>query len=169
MVDLRRRGLLRGRPRNVEAQQRMPWQVNEQQFTDQCSRCLACLDKCPAQIISRGDGGFPTVDFQRGECTFCQACVEVCPEPVFRPTDEPAWQQQAVVADNCLTEQGVMCRSCEDNCEPQAISFPLRRTDKPRGGLPSPVIDIDSCTGCGGCVNSCPAQAIKIEPSPKAQ
>lgn len=168
MVDLRRRGLLRGRTRDVKPQQRMPWQVDEQQFTDQCSRCLACLDKCPEKIISQGDGGFPTIDFQRGECTFCQACVKACPEAVFRSTDEPAWQQHAVVADSCLTQQGVMCRSCEDSCEPQAISFPLRRSDRSHGVLASPVIATDSCTGCGGCVSSCPSLAIKIEPSAKA-
>lgn len=157
MVDLSRRQLLRGRVRQVTPQQRMPWQVAEVEFTRQCSRCEACIRACPEQIVVKGDGGFPTVDFTRGECTYCQACVKACPEPVFRPVTEEPWQQQAQVAESCLAQQGVMCRSCQDICEPEAIRFPPRR-----GVAAAPEIDTDLCNGCGGCVSVCPSRAIAI-------
>jgi len=157
MVDLNRRGLFRGRVRPVAAEQRMPWQVAEAAFTSQCSRCEACISACPEQIVSKGDGGFPRIDFRQGECTFCQACVDACPEPVFRPVSESPWQQQAVVSEACLNPQGVMCRSCQDSCEPEAILFLPRRSV-----TAAPQIDSDLCSGCGACVSVCPSQAIRI-------
>lgn len=157
MVDPARRGLLRGRVRQVQPEQRMPWQVAEDVFTQKCSRCQACIEACPAQIVVTGDGGFPAVDFSRGECTFCQHCVRACPEPVFRPVSEAPWQQLARISAACLNGQGVMCRSCQDICEPEAILFPPRRSTSA-----APLIDSDLCNGCGGCVSVCPSQAIHI-------
>jgi len=162
MVDLSRRQLFRGRVRAITPQQRMPWQVEEALFTDRCTRCEACIKACPEQIVVSGEGGFPTVDFRRGECTFCQACVEACPEPVFRKVTEQPWQQQAQIAESCLTQQGVMCRSCEDMCEPQAILFPPRRA-----AIAQPEIDTDLCNGCGACVSVCPSHAIAIVQEPR--
>jgi len=157
MVDHSRRQLFRGRVTAVTPQQRMPWQVDEAHFIDHCSRCEACIQACPEQIVVKGDGGFPTLDFQRGECTFCQACVSACPQPVFRPVTEPAWQQSAALKAGCLAEQGVMCRGCQDSCEPEAIVFPPRRA-----AISQPEIHTDLCTGCGACVSVCPSNAIAI-------
>jgi ferredoxin-type protein NapF len=70
MVDASRRGFFRGRPR-PKAEIRPPWALAESLFTDCCTRCNDCIDACPEQIIVIGDGGYPTIDFKRGECTFC--------------------------------------------------------------------------------------------------
>ena len=85
-----RRALLRGDPTPTEPPLRPPWSVAEDIFTDVCTRCGECLAACPEKILIRGDGGFPGVDFQRGECTFCRACVDACPEPAFLDTAEHA-------------------------------------------------------------------------------
>ena len=66
MVDASRRGFLRGRPR-PRAEIRPPWALTEPAFSARCTRCGDCLTACPQKILVAGDGGFPTVDFARGE------------------------------------------------------------------------------------------------------
>ena len=70
-----------------------------------------------------GEGGFPVVDFQRGECTFCTRCVTVCKAPLFRPTTESPWYYKAHIEANCLANGQVFCQRCQDSCEPNAIRF----------------------------------------------
>lgn len=71
MVDLSRRGFLRGRVR-PKAEIRPPWALPESEFVDRCTRCNDCLKACPQGILVPGDGAYPTVEFSRGECTFCE-------------------------------------------------------------------------------------------------
>ena len=54
----------------------MPWAVAE--FTAACERCDDCIKACEESVLVAGDGGYPTVDFDRGGCTFCGACVRAC-------------------------------------------------------------------------------------------
>lgn len=111
------------------------------------------------QILKRGAGGFPEVDFSlgRGECSFCQACVNACEANVFRDVREPAWQHKVAIQAGCLPQLGVECRSCEDSCESRAIRF-----QRQLGGISSPQIVADNCNGCGACLSTCPTQAVQI-------
>ncbi|MGF1685987.1 ferredoxin-type protein NapF [Photobacterium japonica] len=136
---------------------RLPWVVDEDTFTDHCTRCNQCVSHCETQIITKGDGGFPTVDFQRGECTFCYRCADACPEPLFRPQAESPWDMVAAISTECLAQKNVECRSCGDMCETQAIGFKLQV-----GGVATPIIEADACTGCGACVAVCPTSAITL-------
>ena len=157
MVDTGRRGFLRGRSK-AAAPIRPPWALAEAAFLAACSRCGDCLPACPPAILVAGDGGYPTVDFARGECTFCRACNQACPTPALgRPADEAPWQLTLSVADGCLPRHGVECRACHDNCPESAIRF------RPRQGGPAlPDIDAGACTGCGACVAPCPVNAIAL-------
>ncbi|WP_459778025.1 ferredoxin-type protein NapF [Photobacterium sp. R1] len=155
MADLARRFWLRRG--NAPQAPRLPWMTEDKVFTEQCTRCQACQKACEASIIVQGDGGFPQVDFQRGECTFCYQCAEVCPEPLFRPQAEAPWQVSAEISETCLAFNGVECRSCGEQCEPVAIRFVLQQ-----GKVAQPVVSAADCTGCGACVSVCPAQAIQI-------
>lgn len=135
---------------------RPPW-ADLAHFLQKCTACAQCVNHCETQIIKRGAGGYPEIDFSRGECSFCQQCVEVCPELVFRPTTEPAWQHKVAVSAACLLEKRVECRACGDSCESRAIGF------KPSlGGIAQLQLNLDSCNGCGACLSICPTQAIKI-------
>ncbi len=159
-IDLARRGLFRGRLRVAEPPVQLPWSVAWPQFSTGCTRCGDCLAACPEQILVKGEGGFPTVDFQRGECTFCGDCVAACKEPLFRPASETPWQYKASIAANCLANSQVYCQRCQDSCEPRAIRF-----IPTLGRVPTPVIELDSCNGCGACVQDCPVGSIKVDGS----
>lgn len=160
MTTLSRRNLLRGQLHRSPAI-RPPWSISEERFVEGCTRCHACVEACETGVITVSNGqAFPEIDFQRAECTFCGRCVEVCPEPIFRPLETQPWQRVATIAQTCLTYQGITCRSCQDVCEPYAIKFQLRL-----GGIAQPVLDQDSCTGCGSCIRSCPVQAITTHES----
>ncbi|PSW19595.1 ferredoxin-type protein NapF [Photobacterium sanctipauli] len=149
----RRRLLTRRRP----VLQRMPWVVEEDTFVDKCTRCNKCINACETQIITKGDGGFPVVDFDRGECTFCYRCADICPELLFHPQAEQPWQQVAQINEGCLALSNIECRSCGDMCEMQAITFKLQP-----GGVAKPNLETDSCTGCGACISVCPTSAITM-------
>lgn len=153
-INQSRRNLFSRRKSNVT---RPPWSKTDQEFTDNCTRCDKCITACETQIIKRGEGGFPEIDFNLGECIFCQLCVDVCPEPVFDLAQSLPWSIRASIKDSCLTYQGVWCQSCKDACDPRAISFIMAV-----GQVPKPLIDTDACTGCGACVSPCPSNAIQI-------
>ncbi|MBK1698901.1 ferredoxin-type protein NapF [Rhodovibrio salinarum] len=137
---------------------RPPWASAT--FEDACTRCGACLEACPEGILVKGDGGFPEVDVTQGsgECTFCQACVDACPEPAFEaPDTHSPWDWVARIGSGCLATNGIVCQTCGDVCDYDAIPFAPEES-----GPPVPWLNPDSCTGCGACVAACPAQVIKI-------
>ncbi|MCK8043268.1 ferredoxin-type protein NapF [Shewanella sp. 1CM18E] len=136
----------------------LPWVDPNIEFTDLCTRCNKCIEACETQILIKGDGGFPEVDFSIDECTFCQKCIQVCEEPLFDLTILQAWNVKAKILDTCMAHQGIWCQSCKDACDSRAISFTLAI-----GQAPQPNIDIEACTGCGACVFPCPSNAIRIQ------
>lgn len=159
-TDLSRRGFLRGRVKTPEkAPLRPPWAVSEDRFTELCTRCMDCVPACSEKIIVKGDGGYPTLDFTRGECTFCGDCLPVCePKALQRISDDQEpWGYRASIGKDCLALRAVVCRTCGEWCEWRAIRFEL----KP-GGVAIPHLDISQCNGCGACVKPCPTRAIKV-------
>ncbi len=137
---------------------RPPWAIYEALFPERCNRCNACLKHCTEQILTTDRGGYPQVDFRRGECSFCQQCLEVCETGALRtePGQAP-WFLVAEIDNACLAIQGVFCSACKEQCEQQAIQF------QPRvGGPPLPQLDSQLCNGCGACYKPCPAGAIRM-------
>lgn len=89
---------------NPLTQQRLPWVENESVFTSKCTRCEKCINACEENIIVKGDGGFPIVDFTKGECTFCEGCANSCPEALFDLTAEPVFSHKISINENCLAK-----------------------------------------------------------------
>lgn len=151
-----RRAFLRGQSGRHTAHARLPW-LAAGRFVDDCTRCGQCLSACPEKIIVPFTGGFPGIDFSKGECTFCGACADSCPESLFDRSLTQPWKIKALISDGCLAKRHVMCRSCEDACTQKAMEF------RPAPGrIASPEISIANCTGCGACVSVCPENAISI-------
>lgn len=162
MVDLARRNLFRGKKASTPSAIRLPWVINEQHFTNGCTQCGDCITSCEENIIVKGDGGFPKIDFSKGECSFCQKCIDVCNQPLFvdeRDDDKTAWQLDIKIKSNCLAMNQVVCQSCQDSCETEAISFKYLQSKTPQ-----PQIELDKCNGCGACVSICPQTAIELTP-----
>lgn len=160
-IDLSRRKFLSGKIREstvvVNKKTILPPWADSEIFFQQCTQCGDCITQCETQVLIKDERGFPQVFFQQAECTFCQKCVEACQLPIFRPTTTEAWQHKISIADNCLTNKQVECRSCQDSCEWRAIFF------KPMlGKVAQPQLDLQSCNGCGACVAACPVQAISM-------
>jgi ferredoxin-type protein NapF len=170
MVDQNRRNFFRVKKVVASDMIRLPWSLDEQHFIENCTQCGNCLSACEEQIIIKGDGGFPTIDFTKGECTFCQKCVESCQLPLFAENlaeqpwrlvkNESSTANLAIeIKDNCLAMNQVFCRSCQDSCEVEAISFQYHNSS-----IPQPIINSNDCNGCGACVSVCPQTSINISP-----
>ncbi|MEH6495130.1 MAG: ferredoxin-type protein NapF [Pseudomonas marincola] len=163
-TSVSRRAFLRGgklNRQNIAPLPHLPWAAPET-ILNACSQCDECQDACLENIIVKNKDGFPTVDFSNGACTFCSDCVKICPEPVFDLTainPQSAWNLKAVIADDCLAKNAVQCQSCQDHCEVQAIGFHYVTS-----AIPTPVISLEDCTGCGACVSICPSSSIAVIP-----
>jgi len=138
---------------------RPPWAMGEADFVEYCTRCEDCLRACPEGILIRGHGGFPEVDFRRGECTFCHACADACrPGVIADQGRAEAWSlAPRIDAAACLAWQGVVCFTCQEQCETAAITLQWQA-----GGVMRPEFDAQACSGCGACVRPCPGRAITL-------
>ena len=157
-VNFKRRGFLRMDLSHQTEPVRPPWAIEETLFQDACTQCGDCLPVCPTHILKQENtNGYPVVDFSLGECTFCGDCVLICPTAALDKTQVVAWSYKAKVKASCLASQQVICTTCAEQCELDAIRF------KPQiGKVAEPMIDVDVCTGCGACVAPCPSQAIEV-------
>jgi len=155
-INLSRRNLIRGRANSATLPLRPPGAVPEALFADQCTSCGDCIAICPQSIVFKGSAGYPEVDFRRGECTFCSRCIDICTEDALLRETQPPWRLEMRLTDACLAKQQVVCQTCGDACEAEAIRF------RPQAGSVSlPLIDQDVCTGCGACITACPQDALR--------
>lgn len=171
-IDHSRRAFFR-RPASLKAQplkrgtrlpQRPPWALNESLFTDLCTPCNECISVCDEEIIFKGDGGFPEIDFNRGECTFCEACVDVCePHALLKQKESKPFYFNIKIDESCLAKKQTHCQSCKDVCDTRAITMPWPK-DVSFGAIQTPVINIEDCTSCGACISTCPSDSISISP-----
>lgn len=157
-VAVGRLQFLRGDFRGRRLPVRPPWALSEAAFVDACTRCGDCARACPEGIVVDGSGGYPEIRFARGECTFCGDCATACPTAALSDPDGRApWDLRAAIDDSCLSRKGITCQVCGDHCPEGAIRF------RPAlGGVATPAIDADACTGCGACVAPCPVDAVTV-------
>lgn len=153
-----RRNFLRGRFSPRQGPLRPPWALAENDFLKACTRCGDCISACPTHVIINRDAGYPTIDFIDGECTFCGDCVTACTTgALLRAAGQAPWPARALIDDHCLARQRVECRICGEQCAAGAIRFQLLA-----GGIATPQLDQERCTGCGACVGPCPVRAIVV-------
>jgi len=180
MANITRMQLLRGDLKGKKKPFRPPWALPEQHFIDFCTRCDKCIDACFDELIVKGRGGFPQMDFNKGGCDFCEDCLNVCEasalkklisspqssdsaidkteEEVKQESSLPPWHIKANIdKTNCLSMNATICRSCGESCDSKAIKFELKL-----GGVADPVLNLEQCTGCGACFSVCPVNVISL-------
>ncbi|MCW8847693.1 MAG: ferredoxin-type protein NapF [Sedimenticola sp.] len=158
--NVSRAQLLSGDLTGEDAPFRPPWALAEIEFVERCTGCGDCIAVCPDKLIVEGRGKLPQMDFNRGGCDFCEECLSVC-KPAALQNDEtsetPPWRIQASILSSCLSMNAVICRSCGEVCDERAIQFKLEV-----GGVATPLLDLDQCTGCGACFAVCPIRAVTL-------
>lgn len=134
----------------------------EADFLDLCTRCGNCVEHCETRILVTGDGGYPEVNFARGECSFCGACVTHCMDgAIDRRAEHAPWTLRASLdTRSCLATRGVVCAICAEACTVRAIRLETRSV------VPAPQLDSSTCTGCGACIAPCPVSALNLHALP---
>ena len=147
--------------------QRPPGAVAEGQFLASCTRCGDCVAACPPRAIrwapdSSGHrrAGTPYIDAIRQPCVMCSdtPCITACEPGVLRPDLPMVMATARVDPIACLAWTGQPCRLCVDQCP---VDGAIALDDAER-----PVINRDACTGCGVCVQVCPAPRNAIDHQP---
>ena len=133
-----------------------------------CTGCQLCVSVCPNQVLRPSKGLMtlmqPEMDYDRGYCRpECVKCSEVCPTGAIRPitrADKSAIQigHAEWAKDRCIVvTDGMPCGNCERHCPTESIRMvPLDPgADSP---LKIPVVNVETCIGCGACEHLCPAR-----------
>ena len=153
-----------------EAEQwlRPPFALDELDFLLACTRCDACIEACPHDVLFKLPArwglkavGTPAMDLLNRGCRLCEdwPCVAACeplalrlPEPDEngdRETPPPAAVKLALVeidTNTCLPYLGPECGACADSCPvPGALEWHGTK----------PVINQGACTGCALCREAC--------------
>lgn len=137
---------------------RPPWALSENEFIETCTRCGECVKQCPVNVIRLAEGSFPEMNFSTSGCDFCEVCAAVCMPGAIKLGQQAPFDSMAIISNECFSERGVICRSCGEACEIQAIHF-----QQVVGGVTHVLMNTDNCNGCGECVSICPADAITIK------
>lgn len=157
--------------------------VTGSDFSTRCIRCGLCLKVCPTgglQIAIDRSGvesaGTPILVPRMGFCQFsCNACGQVCPVEAIPPLALEE-KQSAVIGkayidhDRCIAwGDHQTCIVCEEMCPLPQKAITLESGTFPAGDgtitIPLPIVNRDTCIGCGICENKCPVageSAIRV-------
>lgn len=153
---------------------RPPGALPENDFTDRCVRCGACMAVCLTKTLQPTLAGAgwegvltPRLVPRIGECDeFCNRCGQSCPTQAIRAmplaVKRTAKLGTARMAkERCLAWSGNKhCLVCQEFCPYLAI-----KTAKNENGTDSPVVIAAYCRGCGICERNCrsdPVAAIMV-------
>lgn len=167
---------------------RPPGARSEAEFLKSCIRCGLCVNACPfdtLKLATAGSGlplGTPYFTPREIPCYMCEdiPCVPICPTgaldrakvSVEGELEIKKAQMGVAVVDSyhCIAFWGIQCDACYRACPliDEAISLEYKRND--RTGKHSyllPVVNIDSCTGCGLCERACVTEKAAIYVLPR--
>jgi len=152
---------------------RPPFALNELDFLLTCSRCSACIEACPTQVVfplnaSLGPdvAGTPALDLVHRACQLCHdwPCVNACEPGALRPPSKeehgkpaiPVLARARLDTGACLPYKGPECGACAGSCP---VKGALRWDGE------KPVIEGEWCVGCALCRHACVLDppAIRIE------
>ncbi|MDM8559778.1 hypothetical protein [Candidatus Parabeggiatoa sp. HSG14] len=154
---------------------RPPYALDELEFLMTCTRCNACIETCPHEILfplpaRRGAQvvNTPAMDLLNKGCRLCDEwpCVQACePAALKLPEDDKSQEERFTLpciaiafinTQTCLPYSGPECGACANSCP---VSDALRWNNT------QPYIVQDICTGCALCREACIVEpkAIQIQ------
>jgi MauM/NapG family ferredoxin protein len=154
---------------------RPPGALPEQPFLAACIRCGECMKVCPTNALQpasdqAGPEGLwtPVLVPRIGYCEYyCSLCTQVCPtgaikELKIREKTKVRIGSAWINKDRCIPYVlGRSCTVCKEKCptSPKAIKLIETEVAMPDGTWAAqevPVIDLNTCIGCGICETKCP-------------
>ncbi len=166
---------------------RPPYSISEFDFLIKCTRCDACIEACPHDVLfslpakyGLQAAGTPAMDLLNRGCHMCSdwPCVNTCePDALVLPTPKaenanlekdacepapPVLAAAAIETNACLPYLGPECGACADSCP--VLGALVWDGTRPR-------IDPSYCTGCGLCREACivSPKAVSIKSITAAQ
>jgi ferredoxin len=156
---------------------RPPGALPEARFLAACVKCGECMKVCPTNALqpALGQAGpeglwTPVLVPKIGYCEYyCSLCTQVCPTGAIRelPVREKrevrigsAWIRK----DRCLPYSlDKPCKVCHEQCptSPKAIAMvetEVMGADGTAAPQLVPVVDLETCIGCGICETKCPVE-----------
>ena len=145
-----------------------PGSLSLKNLTQHCTGCQLCVSVCENHVL-RPSGNLmtlmqPVMSYDRGYCRpECTKCSEVCPAGAIKPitkADKSAIQigHAVWVPDLCIVNtDGKSCGNCERHCPTKSIQMVPTNPDDPES-LKIPVVNVETCIGCGACEHLCPAR-----------
>jgi len=158
---------LRASPDEADLPILPPGAHSPDRFSALCSRCYACVNACPTDVLRvgspldrpLGQWFHPELDTTRSYCEErCNQCTEVCPTGAILPLTMDEKRRRIVgtarvVRDLCLAwADRQYCTVCTDCCPYEAIG-----AEEAGDGIPEPTVNKATCRGCGICQVRCPA------------
>jgi len=153
---------------------RPPYAIPELDFLLACTRCNACIEACPHDVIfplaarlGADVVNTPALDLLKKGCHLCDdwPCVSVCKVNalVFPEVDQDDYVKinkfatAEIDTSSCLPYSGPECGACESACPVKgALVFEREKPD----------INLEFCVGCALCREACIVEdkAINIKP-----
>lgn len=150
---------------------RPPYALNELEFLLTCTRCSACVEACPHEVVfplpvrlGAQVVGTPALDLLNKACHLCEdwPCVASCESGALVRHDgaekvsaaPPRLATASINTRSCLPYSGPECGACASSCPiPGAMVWEMEK----------PHIDPELCVGCALCRTSCIVEPKAIE------